>query len=1006
MDRQLLQANGIFFEEDPAESAVLPSHVESVRDTLLEFASTIPHRCSCEVDEDLKGIENTVGLTVAERTRAVAAVEECEKVKGRASRLNPRGDRGHWKRNFQELFLEPLKRQAMINPDTFGLMARTELYLDSFKDEKSLPWTLFGPGQDFRPRDDLQEPKPDWVAHFPIHGFSGKPRDIWDSCPRSSITENFSRATLEHLASHGLQPSATGVIQNGRRKAVLTQDYVCFPWLIVENMKAGDTDEFCYARAANAGMAAVAMLRNLAKHGRTYDTHVPPVVTLTTTGSVVRVWLMYSANSPGVHCIWAGNLTQMIDVLYLKAILDNCRIWASRVLKPWISSQIDLWKQQCPDDCSDPFEATLRRRKEPASGGIDGDNESRIEGTKGHETLRKLLREEHDRLLRGLQLEKRKVATRSMGTQTDEDLRNPPSKTNPGARDVTPLGRKTWSAFNFPTEAHLGFQYLPSRKPAPGKSPRRPAPTSQPTTSTFTFSPSVKIPVTRPQPEKASAWGGTGTILFQAPKTDIFKHKKKLNGKDRFVMVKLPNVSSEEILASKPWLRADIERQAKGKGKEPKRGFLTKEEEGRLKESVGEAVRATNDLVSPPSWNFEDVVADQKRAPELGETSSLRAHDGSEDESRALLLEPDPKPKPEFSFNTPIESKKDLPIRQPENESEKKVKIKVETKSGCSSPKPAQEEQDVSSPVNPGSADAPLAKLPPTPTKPSIFKAKDPTKKEDADRERQKIDPRPNVLQLGASSLTKPPTSPKPAASTTSSDPKTAPKPAVESIFTTQKAATPSTLGSIFAEKAAKATSTTKPPTQQAKPEPFRFDTTKFNFGPASNPPNVIAVPQIFGSKSSSTAGASSSIFGAKAGGGGESARPKEGTQAKKSLPVFGEGWLFGGGVGSTKSAEAKEPEKSPPKKDSKIEKGPLVGTDSEPSDGPRSKKLFVFRKDPKPGTQGRPARSDAEGADKAQGSGGPNGGDDPYFAGSELDDEDEIWEEAVLGRKYMTGPE
>jgi hypothetical protein len=42
--------------------------------------------------------------------------------------------------------------------------------------------------------------------------------------------------------------------------------------------------------------------------------------------------------------IWEGDLADMMDILKLQAILENIHLWATRSLKPLLSTYIDQWK--------------------------------------------------------------------------------------------------------------------------------------------------------------------------------------------------------------------------------------------------------------------------------------------------------------------------------------------------------------------------------------------------------------------------------------------------------------------------------------------------------------------------------------------------------------------------------------------------------------------------------------------------------------------------------------
>ena len=110
------------------------------------------------------------------------------------------------------------------------------------------------------------------------------------------MVENFTLNTLRHLIQHGLQPSTATVLGSEQYKA---SDLICFPWLIVEQKRNGETREQCYCQAANAGAAAVMMFERLCRHvpmgpSAKREAQIPPVVTVTTVEKVVRVWIAYS----------------------------------------------------------------------------------------------------------------------------------------------------------------------------------------------------------------------------------------------------------------------------------------------------------------------------------------------------------------------------------------------------------------------------------------------------------------------------------------------------------------------------------------------------------------------------------------------------------------------------------------------------------------------------------------------------------------------------------------
>ncbi|KAH7304295.1 hypothetical protein B0I35DRAFT_445485 [Stachybotrys elegans] len=182
------------------------------------------------------------------------------------------------------------------------------------------------------------------------------------------------------------------------------KDHQCFPWLVVEHKKATNA-EFCYCQAANASSAALMLLESAAQYAETrYDgLLVPPIPVITTVGKRVRVWIAWHSfidsgpddepddasasasdeksdseydqytdseyeadyqpdddiSSEGndddggnrqsnymMEYIWEGELTNIVDIIELEAILGNIHTWAMRDLKPLLSSYIGNWRSQ------------------------------------------------------------------------------------------------------------------------------------------------------------------------------------------------------------------------------------------------------------------------------------------------------------------------------------------------------------------------------------------------------------------------------------------------------------------------------------------------------------------------------------------------------------------------------------------------------------------------------------------------------------------------------------
>ncbi|KAM0440071.1 hypothetical protein ACHAPT_001174 [Fusarium lateritium] len=602
MDRDSLAKHGIFIADDDQGCELLPPHVEALQEALLDFRRTIPDRFGCTEDKLREALKNGAAsqrddMTEHDHAEVLDELQSCDTVTELTRHLASAGrletgeySEDDWKTHFEELFLDPLVEAAQVDDGDTRQTARAKFYYDSFQQARDRPWTLFESVDDQDgTRGDLPQPKPSWVAHFPVYvifpvDHPGRHSGLWRFASTHSIVDNFSQVTLEHLASHGLEISATGVTKTGRRGAALSLEYVCFPWLIVEHMKdeyKGNV-ELCYSHAANAGSGALEMFQNLSRHESNKcpnDTHIPPVVVLTTRRDLVRVWIMHSAHSKDtceMHLVWIGSLTRMVDIFELRAILENCQTWATRVLRPWISRQIDLWKQQCPDDCPRPFDASLRyraaqrdssNRKSPDDDAPE--QESKQKDRKEVADLRQMIREEQERLLERLSepASERKTPTRSIATQTDPDEDRPPSKPQ-----VVP-----------PTALRDARYFLPRKiLPAKPRIPRK----SDVCRPSMSRTEGRTVPVSARK--EASAVTGTDD---EQDRATLFTSAKRVVGKERIFTIKLPDVSSEEIVASKPWLGAK-----KGSEVKKKTETVLKQKSEEVKDEV-EGSQAEKDKV-------------------------------------------------------------------------------------------------------------------------------------------------------------------------------------------------------------------------------------------------------------------------------------------------------------------------------------------------------------------------------------------------------------------------
>ncbi|RTE83124.1 hypothetical protein BHE90_002379 [Fusarium euwallaceae] len=651
MDRVRLAENGIFIEDGDEGCELLPPHVESLQDALLDFRRTIPDRFGCAEEEILKlldeeginardGIPDDDHAQIAADLELYAGIRELTRHLAEADQLHmDEYSEDDWKVQFEELVLDQWVEDAQVCDGDTRQTARRKFYYDSFQQAKDRPWTLFGPNGSEGTQGDLPEPKPAWAAHFPVFVISPAENyqhsGLQHFASSHSIVDNFSQVTLEHLAGHGLQPSATGVTKTGRRGAALSEEYVLFPWLIAEHMKdeyKGDA-ELCYSQAANAGAAALRMLQNLSGHDMKFpdDTHIPPVVIITTRRDLVRVWIMHSAQSKGtseMQVIWRGSMTRMVDIFELRAILENCHTWATRVLRPWISRQIDLWKQHCPDDCPRPFDASLRYRaaqsKNLSNRPLRNENAPEEEFGKNENKgvdLRRIIREEHDRLLK--QLSKAPVETaptetkrptRSIATQTGPDVDKHPLEKSA----VRPIASNLTGAF-------------PPRKILD------PKPRLTKKVGSVGASPSSDKGETAPTGAQREAHSTQPPISS----VDLFKNTKKVFGEKRIFTIKLPDVSSEEILAQKPWLG---KKKSSEGAKQTKTALTQESEQAKDKAEKDEVVE------DDEKKKVDEVTHDGKSAVEV--ESKERSDNGRVDDENDDKLGEDKKSKEEEAVSS------------------------------------------------------------------------------------------------------------------------------------------------------------------------------------------------------------------------------------------------------------------------------------------------------------------------------------------------------------------
>ncbi|RYP41662.1 hypothetical protein DL767_000867 [Monosporascus sp. MG133] len=313
-NRVTLEENRIFFFETIGEYGQMPAHVNSLRDALLDFECTLPTRLSF-YDEDefedtamLHSVMNKLFVSESERASIEKSVKTYRDMKREAQRLDNGCDReAEWVKFYEKNFLDKLFDEFVITDEDSRRVARTKFYYDDFDVAKERRWGLFsGPG-DLRKeygKSNLTMPVPDWVAYFRVYDLKsswGRIRNSssrwpWANSAKNKIVENFSLATLQELAEHGLQFSVANNLRGNRNSSIVPSDLLCYPWLITEYKRKDKEGEVqCYCQAANAGAASLMLLQTLIRHS-TYKT-VLPVVTMTTWGPEVRIWICFFDDS-------------------------------------------------------------------------------------------------------------------------------------------------------------------------------------------------------------------------------------------------------------------------------------------------------------------------------------------------------------------------------------------------------------------------------------------------------------------------------------------------------------------------------------------------------------------------------------------------------------------------------------------------------------------------------------------------------------------------------------
>ncbi|KAM0337696.1 hypothetical protein ACHAPU_011526 [Fusarium lateritium] len=384
----LVQTN-TFYNEDVYSGAkpndVLPSHVEALRETILDFSWAIRSQGAYTDTSHIDFLEETNGL---EGNGMDPIIQDAKLIRDWFNLLHGSGcAENQWQDFFKNKFLNTLPRSEIDSTMSLRSISRCNFYYDAVVSKEDKLWTLFGEKSHHQATSGLgllnvvSQPKPDYCFFLPTyhpkvalqipHGAGSASRQ-WHKNSIPSIVEPFSWSLFQELFEHGLRPTPFSTLgkKAKRSKGPSTEDLKCYPWLIVEFKTEDDSlmEEVC-CQGANASACAVNLNRIAAKYTteEAEDVQVPPIPVITTVGPKVKAWIAYFSRDfkapydvlttrkgdnikEGylMRCIWEGNMTNLTHVVEFKLMLENTHTWATRVFKPLLATYIHKWKLETP----------------------------------------------------------------------------------------------------------------------------------------------------------------------------------------------------------------------------------------------------------------------------------------------------------------------------------------------------------------------------------------------------------------------------------------------------------------------------------------------------------------------------------------------------------------------------------------------------------------------------------------------------------------------------------
>ncbi|KAE8447972.1 hypothetical protein EG329_009895 [Mollisiaceae sp. DMI_Dod_QoI] len=336
------------------DSDRLPDHVDALRNRLLNFHQFIGLEAAMIVVEDGDSTiplsaYKTDGLKASHRARDREFLESAQELTKRAQMLGESYvKRKNWETLFRHTVLDQMDESCQSNQTQANAIGLSGL---ERQDSKGSSSTTSNPSFEA-----------DLYLGFQTCRANKSKLSLFqdDICSKA-----FSISTLSRLAKNGLRsvPDSSRLanmpeteIDNILQQAQL----LCFPWCIIdiegaaEPTDANKGSETCQEIPIRASATASTMLSMFETLARFEDVkqdgeHIPPVVTITSEGANITVWLAYfeaideNYRDHNIQAIWNGNVSELWDAIQFCRIIENLLFWAQNILRPKVSHYIEQW---------------------------------------------------------------------------------------------------------------------------------------------------------------------------------------------------------------------------------------------------------------------------------------------------------------------------------------------------------------------------------------------------------------------------------------------------------------------------------------------------------------------------------------------------------------------------------------------------------------------------------------------------------------------------------------